>query len=66
MHPANRNPEVEAATNERFGLTCLRKDWRPIWAAHSASPTVDAWRDLARKMEIPGCVQVRRRSDARR
>ena len=59
MHPLDRRPEAEAAANERFGLWCLREDWRPIWEAHTASASVDAWRELASKVEIPGCVQVR-------
>lgn len=58
--PTDRDPPARAAANEQMGLVCLRDDWRSIYDEHVAAPSLDAWRDLARKVERPGCVEVRR------
>ena len=58
--PVDRDPQARAAAIEAMGLGCLQDDWRSIYDKHVAVPSLDAWRDLARKVEKPGCVEVRR------
>ena len=59
VHRLRGDPQLKAEHDRRHGLACLRDDWRSLWDAHSAPTSIDSWRLLAAKIEVPRCVEVR-------
>ena len=59
VHRIRGDRRQQAKDSRRFGLACLREDWRSLWDAYSASTSIDSWRRLAAELEAPGCVEVR-------